>query len=806
MKRQVKKLLGSSAVAIALTGPAFAQSSASVDAPIRLAEAGAPTVVSSLVVTARKERHVKEFKSDQTIKVLDQDQIRAVSVVGGAAKALALAPGVSTSSYGGTGAQKTTISIDGVKVGWAGFSGGNPDNGAIGVTFDGVPMNNPGNGLWQSTLVPQTSMIQTIGATYGPGSAVDRWFTNIGGGLSFTPLQPTAEAGGEIAATYGYFNTQNLSFDLQTGDIHGWRTVIAGGANRADNYMLAPDGFKNQSNDYAFYFKTRKTFAGGDFSLGAYAARSAAFRPLATPVTPIVQPDGSTPVTIAGYQPGFQQTAPLFSQQTTGFYSTLPKAVNNKFDTNAIRIVYANINIALGDGVTLHSLTYGSYENRLHWTNLHDYVLGSETSQETNQPSSTVGGEKLYADFVLPLNVVTAGGYIQFSHYHSQEQLYNPSLGFINSPIPVPAGLVASASAPNGPYTGDTFDQLDSALFVQDVFRPIPSVRITPGLRFVTYLTDFRPTEAQQFPNAVLYNPGGQNSQFPAASKTFMRLEPSVGINWNAFDWLALYGNYERSYKQPENGGGTGPFVALPASAVQLERGDYFQLGFKMRRSQLGPASDLSLDVGFSELDYNNETIPTALASGGHLLAFGSSVYRAMTVFAEASPLPKIYTFLNLGLVSAHFTSYVNGAGAFTNVPIAYTPDANFNIGAYYRGVIGSWTVTPRLSYQYTGSQFLYDDSLNITSNTKLPSFGVMNMSVEISLPTTNHMSFVKVTTLIFEADNLLDNAYNAFEYISAGGLYGSGGYTNPTTVGQGAVLALPAPPRAVYATLAVKF
>ena len=59
---------------------------------------------------------------------------------------------------------------------------------------------------------------------------------------------------------------------------------------------------------------------------------------------------------------------------------------------------------------------------------------------------------------------------------------------------------------------------------------------------------------------------------------------------------------------------------------------------------------------------------------------------------------------------------------------------------------------------------------------------------------------------LAVEVDNLFGKQYNAFEYISAGGLYGAGGYSNPTTVGAGSVLALPAPTRAFYVTVSASF
>ncbi|MDE8342789.1 MAG: TonB-dependent receptor [Acidocella sp.] len=732
----------------------------------------------TVIVQARHQRHAADFRSGQTVKVLDQDQIRAVSVVAGVAKALSLVPGVSTTTYG-----------------WAGFSGGNPDNGSIGVTFDGVPMSNPGNGLWQSTLVPQTSLLQTMNVTYGPGNPMDRWYTNIGGGLAFVPLQPSSTPGGEIIGTYGSFNTANLSFDLQTGNIDGWETVIAGGLNHADSYLKAPGGFSNNSDDYAFYLKTRKSWDSGNFSFGAYAARSGAYRPLATPLTPIPG------VSINGYdKPG-----PAFSEQTTGLYTTLPGSVNYKYDSNSIKLFYANLDQSITDAITFHGLAYVTDENRQHWTPLHDFVLGSESQYEINQPSSYAVGFKPVFEWQLPKNDMFVGGYWQYSQYHSQEQLYNPNLGFVASPVPVPPGIMGSQSAPNGNYFSDLFYTQDAAIFWQDTFKPFKNVSIEPGIRWVNYGINFNHNENSQFPLAVLYNPGGESSQFPASSRDFSRFEPSVSGNWNVWGPLAVYASWGQDYRTPENGGGTGPYVALPASAVQLEQGTYWQSGIKLRMPQLGFVRDIYVDASYYHLNFNNETIPTALASGGALLSFGSSVYEGVNLIAEAQILPNFYVFGNLGTVSAYFTRYVNGNGIFSNIPVANTPNANGNLGAYYRYQFQGGTLLPRLSYVYTGAQHLYNDATNITSSQKFAAYGVVNASTELDLDTLRFHGAHGIS-ITFEVDNLLGARYNTFEYISAGGLYGAGGFTNPQTVGAGATLGIPAPGRAFYGSVGVKF
>ncbi len=801
------------------------------------------TALNQVLVTARRERHKQDFVSSSTVKTLDRDQIRASTTVGGAAQAMMLVPGVSVSSYGATGAQKSTISINGIKTGWAGFSGGNPDNGSIAPSFDGVPMSNPGNDLWQATLIPQTSLLQTINVTYGPGQPKDRWWTNIGGAIDFVPLQPSGAFGGDVALTYGSYQTKNVSFDLQTGDLRGWRTVIAGGWNHAHNFLRGRDGYENPSYNYAYYLKTRHPFAGGDgdFSIGAYVARASAQRPFPIPVSPI---------------PGIYITGPttpgaLISQQTTGFYTTLPYSVNWKLDVNAIEMLWSKLNVRLSSVTSVHNLAYFDHEHRLHYTPLHDYLPAQQSSWEINRPSSHVLGDKLTFEFNLPYNRVFAGGYLQFSKYYSQEQTYYPNETFAQAltqngytgTFPAAAYTTyGSPSAPNGTYDSDIFDQLNGALYVQDTIRPIPTLRLEPGFREVNYTMDFYPNEYSVFPLGVQLNPCGDYSQItpsagcqsqtltpttsinpsPTAHTSFFRAEPYIGVNWRALPWLAVYANWGWTYRYPENGGGTGPYVNIAASSVHLEKGADTIVGFKIHKRRWGPITDMELDMSYSHLDFTHETIPSALAAGGALLAYGSSTYDGVNIFGDASPLHDFYLFANIGVVSARFTSYINGDtnanGSLTiyhHVPVPYTPTTNMSFGVYYLLQAGRVLIEPRLTYLRTGSQYAFDNNTNISANgvipdsyigangntintgsTNIPGYGLLNFSTSFDVPTSwsDGIQDLKAT---IEVDNLANRQYNSFEYVTSGGLYNSPG---------GPVIAYPGAPRTWYLTLTASF
>lgn len=764
-------------------------SSNSADAS-NASNSGSDVNLSDVSVNGKKSR--VDPQSDQTIDTISKDEIDAAGPLGGSSRALEMSPGVSVSGYGSTGASKQSISINGIKTGWAGFST-SLDNGSIAVTFDGVPMSNPGNGLWQSTLVPENSMLQDIGVTYGPGEPADRWYTNIGGGINFVPLQPSATAGGEVDAGMGSFNSKSLSFSLQTGNLGGWETVVAGGVTRSDSFRQAGDGFANQENDHAFYIKTKKTLENGQWTIGAYDAYSAAWRPAPIPVSP------NANTTMAGAQVAGAQ---LYSQATSGFYSALPSTVNNKFDTNAIDMLWSQLDLALSKNSSIHNLTYFDHESRLHTTALHDYVQAASqptdsSLYESNTPDSYVFGDKLWTEFNLPYNDITAGGYVQASRYHSIESLYNPAMTVTN---PVTGATVqSSASAPTGSYFSATYWQVDSALFLQDKISPIASVHITPGIRFVNYYTSYTTDSAAQYPDSFAANPGNNLAgNSVAATTSFNKTEPSIGINWEANKHVSMYASYARSYRLPEYGGGTGPFVALAPANIQMEQGDYYQAGVLYHTPQIANLRDVDVGLNVYQLKFSNETLPTALASGSTLLAYGSSTYDGVNAFTHFSPIEGMSVFANTGLINATFDNFTNSNGSFNNVPVANVPHITGNLGMSDNIFIGDDLIKPMIVYQYTGSQHIYDNNQNITSDIMLPAYGVVNAAAEFSMPYGTLMGKPNRITVNLSIDNLLGHQYNAFEYVTAGGTL------DPTTTGS--VLALPAPPRTIFVSLGTKF
>ena len=807
------------AVAAALSAAAAHAALSPMPSPMLGPMSGSETL-QEIVVTGKKQQlksleQRSIYQSAYGDKALDRQQLKSAGVVGGAAQALSFAPGISVSGYGQTGGTKASISINGISQGWAGASPGVVDNGGFAVSFDGVPMSNPMTGLWETPEIPQTALLQGARITYGPGDPENRWYNNIGGGINFVPVEPSNQAGGKVQLTGGSFGTENADVILQTGKIDGWETVFAGGAGRSNGFRSSPDGFNWPTRNYSAFFKTRKVFATGNASFGAYLGDGHGWRPTLIPTTPVAG------LTVNGLgQPG-----QLFSEQTSGYYSAVNEKVWAKDDFNRVWIVYARQNLKLDENVTLHNQLWYRQGNRLH-LHYNDYTasLGVPTNlYEWNNPSSHDYGDKIWSDIYLPHNQIGVGGYFTNTEYNTLQHFYNPadcytyngttSLSGYGVTIQPGNQFCGSTSFPDGGYRNNFWYLTDLAAFVQDAITPIASLTITPGIRAVAFDTNYYPEGSVEAPYAALLatapagtvSPGFSNQDhgvLPATTTHFNKLEPSVSIRYQPLHWLALYGNWATTYRLPPVGGGGGLYQKqLPAGDL-LEKGVEWQVGGKMFWPQIGEFSKVLINVNYYNLHFSNQFISSCTTSSATncTLATGDSLYHGVNLSAEAN-LGALKMFTNLNVESAYFNNYNNGV-SYNNMPVSDVPKSTFNIGAYWTHTLpGDMVIKPRAWYQYVGKQAMWDNNVGAPSGQYLPSYGVLNLALAATLPASWYGNAVKSVKLKLEVMNALDRRYNTFGYLAAAGgndLYG-------TTAG-GYVLAYPGAPRAIYGTISMSF
>ena len=739
----------------------------------------------------------KIFKSTGTTRVLSRKIMDSAGPVAGAAQVLSFSPGVAVTGYGNNGSSKYTITLDGVQQGWGGF-GGFSGNGAVAITFDGVPVVDPSTDLFQSNMIPQAGMLASTGVTYGPGDPVDRWYNNIGGSVEYTPLQPGTKPGGDINLTYGSYGQKNVEFDLRSGLYHGWSTILAGGAGNGDSFRDAADGFKSPNENYSIYLKTVKHFSAGAVAFGGYFARSSGYRVPVIPTTP------QAGVTITG-NPG-EPGSTLYSQQTSGFFSALPFSTYEKLDSDALWVVYGKESFRLNDDTALHNLTW--YENftRTH-SRLNDLFNTGAQHDEYNNPYTNVFGDKLWLTERLPFNTLNFGGYYIHDTYNSRNNFYNPTIGGDRAVVNI-----------GGKIRSSYFNQDDFALFIQDDIHPLRHLHVVPGIRFVSFQTSYSNGSLQDFgfaPGVVLSShcpltgtstSGNATDQGASCDANESRngVEPSLSANYQALPWMSVYGSYAEALRTPSLGGGGGLFQSIDPNSYHLELGQEFQAGAKFHVQNNGVLHNFLAGISYFHLRYAKQSLKYTLANGDTISANGSSIYKGVNAFADDNLIYNLFVYGNAAYVDASYQDYVTGAGAvkpgtsYAGSSVPYVPKISFNLGAYYDYPLHGMLIQPRAWYQYMGTQHLFNNVTGAPSNKTMPSYGTLNLSVKVAVPLDLAYVGKKSVDFTLTALNVANNHYNQYEYISSGGYFGTpnGGY----------ILAYPGAPFSIYGSVGMHF
>ncbi len=729
------------------------------------------------------------FEASQSVRVIGRDQINALSPVSGAAQILTVAPGINVTGFGDTGATKSTITLNGIQQGWGGY-GGFTTAGDVGITFDGIPVADPATGLWQSNMFPQGALINSTSVTYGPGSPVDRWYNNVAGGVEFTPIQPANHMHFSLSQTYGSYNQETTNFDFTTGTYKHWSAVFGGGHGSGNNYRISPDGFKNPEHDYAFFGKAIRDFSNGTFSIGYYYSDAEAYRAQVIPVN-----------TVPGLTMDGTPTGAPYSQQASGFYATVPFGNYEKYDTNQLGLLYANLNLDLDPTTVLHGQSWYELIHRLHFRMNDVYNPGPQV-QEWNNPFTKAFGQQLWLAKTLPFNTFTVGGYFIHTLYNSRNNFHDTGTGAL---VNIGAKIRSSL-----------FNQDQYAAFFQDQIRPVSWLTITPGARYLNTLVVYSNQVLNDFvfqPGVVLSShcylnglvtstPGNVKVQSSACDAKEQRggWEPSLNISIRPTEWLNLYGGYDEELRTPALGGGGGMFQSVDPASYRLSTAEYSQAGAKVHFLRVGPVTRLLFGANYFQLLFKNQELDRGLANGDTIYATANSRYKGLDWFFDANPSQNLGLFLNGTFERAAYTNWflpnliVNGTNQgggvnFSNLPVPYVPQNILNVGGSYTWMVSeNVVVEPRLWYQFTGTQTIFDNNVGTPSQQTMPNFGTLNFGVNVPI---NRFD-LRLTAL-----NLLNKQYNEYEFVSSGGYFGAG---------AGDVLAYPGAPFSLYATVGVHF
>ncbi len=310
--------------------------------------------------------------------------------------------------------------------------------------------------------------------------------------------------------------------------------------------------------------------------------------------------------------------------------------------------------------------------------------------------------------------------------------------------------------------------------------------------------------------------------------------EPSVDVNFVARPWLNVYGGFQEALRAPSVGGGGGLFQAVNPASYHLERARYSQIGVKIHTQGQGLKNNLILGAAYYHQSFANQEIDTTInTSGGGQTAYdanGTSHYDGVNIFFDDDPLQNLHLFVNANIESASYNSYVTGglvsngqatcnpssgpiAGCldYKGYPVSYVPASTLNAGAFYTlHPMEGLSIEPTASFQFIGSQHLFDNcnlanapagslcgAPGPSKNTNMSSYATLNLGAKVPYKRFD------ATVMVL---NVLNTSYNIFEYISAGGYFGTNGAPIPAQYQAGYVTGYPGAPVTAYVSVAAHF
>ena len=741
--------------------------------------------------------------SSQADESVRKSMIRLFGPDAGGTQALSILPNVSVmgyNNYSETG--RSQFSIEGIKTGWNSIPGDLATN-AITAELDGVPLNGLSQGTaWHSPEIPIGALMQGENVIVGPGNPAERWYDSMGGTVDFVPVQPSARPGGKLELAGGSDATLDTSGIYNTGAIGGWSTVFGFAYSHSHSFRTSTSVLPEQTEEA--YVKTRKLFDdGSSVSFAGYYERNLEYRPNMIPLKP-------QPLLDIG---GLDIGAP-YSQQTSGFYATLPRSVWQKQELVQNYMLWSHAHLVLSPTLRLSNLTWvrigkiGHFRTvNFYGTPSSPYYGGSPINVEYyTQRSTTVGDRLALIERFNSMDTLSFGGYLVNDISRNHVSLYS---SFDGSSLAYPQ------------YEFRLFpSDFYWAAFIQDDFRPLPRLKIVLGFRIVQFLTEFanmgQAMACAQYASinngncpvpGNYYTVNGKTFQFvsydtvPDEQTDFVRTEPSLGVNYELLRGLHVYGNYATTYHNPSLY--NLDHYPLDLATLKPSRSEEYQFGLRYSKLQLGELHHVYASLDFFHTLLSDETIAysTVLNPTTFFFGYGSAVYRGLNLSLRADFGAHWSGFASFGYLNARWNEFrspqtVTGSQSSGHgLPVSNSPQetANGGISYFFRLPVARMHVT--FWDQYIGNRYLFDAYTFLPSTAKNPGYNLLNLSISAR---THVIPGTRSSTISLQVLNLANTEYNSTAYITSGGYFGTptGGYT----------IVNPGAPRMIFASLTADF
>lgn len=773
----MKKKLLLSSIAVALSAqvaalPALAADATPSQSAVNVGEVDKGTSTQQ----ETRKKHLVNINSPVASVHINTDKIEEDIPPGGSMlEAIARnAPGFQARRTGTpSGANRYQIRINGIQIGFD--ETGQAEMNGNQVLLDGVPLNNPLASYhgFSSAELPIAQMFSGIGLTYGPGTAKQHWFDAMGGTIDFQTKSSGEKPGAFLNLGGGSFDAFNASTGISTGSVDGWRTFISAGYTRTGQARVSPE-LTGPSQSTAVFIKTQKKLANGRFSVGFYFNNTNENRPHLIPVFPFS----------GGSIYGNGVPGPLLSQVTSGFYYTPSANLWRKHEKYITYLGYLKYDTNLATNVTFNNTVWYRAGHRVK-VRIDAYPMVSKLNTEYYPTSSGNFGDRADFDVKVPFNKISFGGYFIQTNYDSSFAGYDsfvPELS-LGSGQPV--------------YFRDDHDHWSAAsAYLQDDITPTSWLKIVPGVNLINYHISVNNVTSEAA--SQLY-PGDISGDFPSVpgdSKDFTRLAPSLAISGKINENAMLFADWSQNYQtQIDSAYGEGashPVIAPNAPA----RINFYMAGAKYAK---GP---IAAQVSFVHQKLTDLAVQTTQAESQNIIVEpASETINGVNALVQYNPNFGFNGRLVASILHASEDTVNASGNPVIGARVTGMPTYNLTAAVGYRWYYADTLWSGRLLDSYQSATYLSSDITASPTTLELPYSATNLVNVSLSATTTaldRDIPGLKTAKISLMLDNLLNRKYNVQGYVSAGGNYGPGS--------EGAILASPGTPRAVYAEFTAGF
>ncbi|WP_066589835.1 TonB-dependent receptor [Sphingomonas pruni] len=656
--------------------------------------------------TAESAPITASLTTTQPQSAVSRDYIDNATATSDFNELIALTPGVSISGAGnGYGFSETKATIRGFK------------DGEYNVTYDSIPFADTNDPTHHSTSFFPSNTIETVVVDRGPGNASQLGQATYGGNINLYSRGVKDEMGGQVEGILGNWNTFVGRFELQSGKIdslNGTRIVLTGQYLRSDGALTySPVGSKNLYGKAVIPIGSANTLTimstwNRNYYYQSDVNKGATCGSASTPngSTVALGPDGKQLTQLTGANCSASSNVGVYGRNYG--LSNDPTQMDywkyNRTDKTT-DFSYLRLQSDLGSGFSMDNRAYMyGYTNNTWSGNNGTVITGFTGSGTSGDPYKAVKGpatdilgySKLnkyrvwgyigQLDYDFSMGKIRVGGWYEHAVTDRHTVDFDLTTGAYSYNEKANLGTAATSAYPSTNLANLAYVQHSKwnqfQLFGEFEFRPIDSLSITPGVKYVHF---------ERGIDAAV----NQKSRFPLdTSATWTKTLPFLTVNWQAMSNWSFYGQYAQGMYVPDLSSfySTSGQLSTALDALKPQTSTNYQVG------TVWHGNKLSLDADAYIININNKigsctgTLPACDST--LLINIGQVRYKGVEGQVSYMPVTGLTLFANGSYNYAHSVK--------TGAQIAKAPFTTAAAGFIYRN--GGF----RLSFnqKYTGPQY----------------------------------------------------------------------------------------------------